>query len=44
MLIIIMTAWLLGVSLILIFFRGATKKEKQLEAKEIIKSIKGNTR
>lgn len=30
MLIIILTAWLIGIALILIFFKGATKKEKEI--------------
>lgn len=31
MLISIMVAWLIDVALLLIFFRGATKKEKEME-------------
>lgn len=30
MLIIILTAWLIGIALIIIFFKGATKKEKEI--------------
>ena len=30
MLFIILTAWLVGVALILVFFKGATKKEKEV--------------
>ena len=34
MLIIILIAWLSVVALILIFFKGATRKEKELEMKK----------
>ena len=44
MLIIILTAWLIGVALILVFFKGATRKEKELENEELIKLIKRNIR
>ena len=44
MLIIILTAWLIGVALILVFFKGATRKEKELENKELIRMIKKNIR
>ena len=44
MLIIILTAWLIGVALILVFFKGATSKEKELENKELIRYIKRNLR
>ena len=44
MLIIILTAWLIGVALILVFFKGATRKEKELEKKELIRLIKRNIR
>ena len=44
MLIIILTAWLIGVALILIFFKGAARKEKELENEELIKLIKRNIR
>lgn len=30
MLIIILTAWLIGIALILVFFKGASKKEKEI--------------
>ena len=43
MLIIIMTLWLMSIALMLIFFRGATKKEKDMEEiKLIADSIKRN--
>ena len=43
MLIIIMTLWLIGIALMLIFFRGATKKEKDIEEMKLIAdSIKRN--
>ncbi len=44
MLIIILTAWLIGVALILVFFKGATRKEKELENEELIRLIKKNIR
>ena len=44
MLIIILTAWLIGVALILVFFKGATRKEKELENEELIRYIKRNIR
>lgn len=31
MLVIIIVAWLIGIALLLIFFRGATRKEKEME-------------
>ena len=36
MLIIILVSWLIAISLILIFFKGATKKEKEMETKRLI--------
>lgn len=30
MLIVILTAWLIGIALILVFFKGASKKEKEI--------------
>lgn len=44
MLIIILTVWLIGVALILVFFKGATRKEKELENEELIRYIKRNIR
>ena len=43
MLIIILLAWLIGIALMIIFFRGATKKEKDMEENKLIAdSIKRN--
>lgn len=43
MLIIILVAWLIGIALVLIFFKGATKKEKYMEENNLIAdSIKRN--
>ena len=43
MLIIILIAWLIGIALMIIFFRGATKKEKDMEENKLIAdSIKRN--
>ncbi|MDV4150131.1 hypothetical protein R0131_04700 [Clostridium sp. AL.422] len=44
MLIIIMMAWLIGITLILIFFRGATRKEKEMEINTAINLNKRNMR
>lgn len=44
MLIIILTTWLIGIALILIFFRGATRKEREMEMKRAVDSIKHNIR
>jgi len=40
MIIIILISWLISISLILIFFKGATKKEKEMENKANI--VKNN--
>jgi hypothetical protein len=43
MLIIILLAWLIGIALVLIFFKGATKKERDIEENRLIAdSIKRN--
>ena len=44
MLIIILTTWLIGIALILVFFKGATRKEKELENKDLIRLTKRNIR